>query len=171
MRPERLELPTLGRKKYHHPIAWHNYRGEALWTLTVDLERISPSEMRLDLRSTGQSVNLHSTGLQFGGVRWWFNCPGCFRRCACLHLEASAMKFYCRLCLSLTYKSCQESHTSDYLYAEIAFRMGGISDRQVERVVSRAKRAHKRPWVRKRDRRWNYRSRWICPMYPHCAHD
>lgn len=40
----------------------------------------------------GRPVALTSTACTFGGVRWWFLCPGCGRRCAILYPRL------CRLC-------------------------------------------------------------------------
>ena len=73
----------VGHTKYP-AITWSNYRYEPTYQLTAELERLSQYEMRLYLRNTGQVVYLHPTSLHFGGVRWWFGCPGCGRRCATL---------------------------------------------------------------------------------------
>src|SRR5205085_1138349 len=58
-----------------------------------------------------QSIKLDSTPLNFGGVRWWFICPGCLRRVAHLHLPSRAFYFRCRHCYSLTYESAQASRS------------------------------------------------------------
>jgi len=161
----------LGGKRFNWTIAWTNYFNGRPYTLTFDLERTSLIGMRFTRRYIEQVVFLVATEMRFGGVRWWFKCPRCFRRCANLHFEHVSEKFFCRVCLDLTYRSCQQSHSFDSLHAEIASGMGGITGREVGRMVSRAKRGHKSRWVRKRDRRSNYRARRICPMYPLCAHD
>jgi hypothetical protein len=85
----------VGQKEYHS-FTWRNYCNEPLYTLTADLERVAPCQMRLYLGSTRQVVYLHSTDCLFGGLRWWFNCPGCARRCAKLYGGRSSM-FLCRL--------------------------------------------------------------------------
>src|SRR5262245_52418017 len=67
-------------------ISWRNCYDETLFSLTGDIERLSICLMRLDLYTTEQVVYLGPTALHFGGTRWWFNCPGCGRRCAKLYV-------------------------------------------------------------------------------------
>ncbi len=58
-----------------------------------------------------QRVALTSTPCYFGGVRYWFRCPGadCRRRVAMVYLLPGATVFLCRTCHGLTYRSCQAS--------------------------------------------------------------
>jgi len=63
-------------------------------------------------------VQLEKTPCPFGGVRYWFICPGivngmtCNRRCAVLY---SGPKYYlCRTCNRLLYQSQFESRTERY---------------------------------------------------------
>ena len=44
------------------------------------------------LHHDGRPVLITGTPCNFGGVRWWFLCPGCGRRCAILYPRL------CRLC-------------------------------------------------------------------------
>src|SRR5439155_24478148 len=54
-------------------------------------------------RST-KRVKITTTGLPTGGLRAWFLCPGCGRRCGRLYLtEERASDYRCRLCLGLAY--------------------------------------------------------------------
>jgi hypothetical protein len=46
----------------------------------------------------------------YGGLRWYWCCPGCGRRCRCLYLQRR--DFLCRQCLDLTYWSAQRAHKS-----------------------------------------------------------
>jgi len=48
----------------------------------------------------------------FGGLRWYWCCPSCGRRCLCLYLEHQ--DFCCRKCLNLTYRSAQEAHKYEH---------------------------------------------------------
>lgn len=75
-------------------------------------------------------VALSTILLCSGGLRWYFQCPlsingiPCNRRVCILYLPPGARYFACRDCHDLTYKSCQESHVYDRVYAEIAVRYG-----------------------------------------------
>ncbi len=70
-------------------------------------------------------VHLQSTPTQFGGERWWFTCPlivsgaACNGRSGKLHLPPGAKYFGCRKCHDLTYRSCQEAHQEERLFASI----------------------------------------------------
>ncbi|GAB6167484.1 hypothetical protein JCM19992_34840 [Thermostilla marina] len=70
-------------------------------------------------------IHLQTTPAQFGGKRWWFTCPlivgglACNRRCAKLYLPPGAKYFGCRKCHDLTYRSCQEAHREERLFATI----------------------------------------------------
>lgn len=53
--------------------------------------------------SVEQPVRLETTPCRFGGVRHWFSCPRCHRRCEVL---CGADKyFYCRKCYGLPYQT------------------------------------------------------------------
>lgn len=103
------------------------------WIVTID---ILPAETWLSmyLRDCKQWLNLYSTPMNFGGVRWWFECPACERRCTKLHSPFISSQFKCRKCLDLTYHSCQEAGTF------------------AGRIKPKMKRDMRKPWRRKRDR-------------------
>ena len=145
---------AVGENDYR-TITWRGGRisGKPFCTLTVKVERTSTYEMNIDLLDTSQRVYLHSTPLHFGGVRWWFSCPRCWRRCAKLYLRGSL--FGCRVCLNLTYESCQEE-TAAFL-GELAAQLG-ISPAQIKREMAQDTRQRKE-WRRKRDRRTDYKRR------------
>ena len=68
-------------------------------------------------------IELDKTRFGKGGQRWWFRCPACSRRCYTLYLAPGRIRFGCRECLGLTYRSCQRSHCYsmlDLLLAEEA---------------------------------------------------
>ena len=137
-----------------HTITWRNYRNELRYVLTADLERVSSYEMRLYLSSTRQLVYLHSTALHFGGVRWWFRCPGCRRRCAKLYHEPRSV-FLCRICHDLTYESCIEGKSTAAFLAVMGAQLG-LSVAEVREDIAEDNRTHIK-WRRKRDRRASYR--------------
>ena|SRR2546422_9535406 len=139
----------VGQRGYH-TIAWKDYSNELRYILSVDLERVSSYDMRLYLGSTGQIVSLHSTALHFGGVRWWFRCPGCRRRCAKLYHDPSSV-FFCRICNDLTYESCIEGKSTTAFLAAMGAQEG-LSVAEVKREIAEDTRLRNR-WTRKRDRR------------------
>lgn len=69
------------------------------------------------------AVRLQTTPTQFGGERWWFTCPlivngaACNRRAGKLYLPSGARYFGCRKCHALTYRSYQEAHQDERLFA------------------------------------------------------
>jgi hypothetical protein len=71
-----------------------------------------------------QNVTLSTSLTPKGGVRWWLVCPKCHGNRAKLHLPMHGDSFLCRSCHSLTYRSCQESHRWDTMYARIAGEQG-----------------------------------------------
>lgn len=70
-------------------------------------------------------VRLEITSTQFGGRRWWFTCPlvvsgvACNRRAGKLYLPPGARYFGCRRCHDLTYRSCQEAHQAERVFARL----------------------------------------------------
>lgn len=64
-------------------------------------------------QSKVQKIRLSETECNYGGVRYWFHCPYCYRRVAKLY--APAGNFACRHCHELTYTSAQEAHQFDSL--------------------------------------------------------
>ena len=70
------------------------------------------------------SIDLSTTRLANGGLRWWFLCPSntlldlpCRRRVGKLFLPVTSIYFKCRNCHRLTYDSCQNSRRFDSLAA------------------------------------------------------
>jgi hypothetical protein len=82
------ELPVILRLAYRLPL------GGGGW---------EPQEHRLQLLPTEPT---------YGGVRWWFLCPQCGRRCGVLYLQRTApLPWACRLCSGLVYRSQLEGQT------------------------------------------------------------
>jgi len=124
-----------------------NYRGvvESYLTLRITGGQDRRSIWILDTR---QYITLESTACKFGGLRYWFVCPKCSRRCLILYRPAWNEGFACRRCHDLIYRSSANSH-------------GGY----IRRLSSILTRRAKYRWVRKRDRREDYRPRgfWLAP--------
>jgi hypothetical protein len=55
----------------------------------------------------------------FGGRRYFFECPHCYRRMRTLHLRGGEIA--CRICHDLTYESCLENYSVNNAYKAIAF--------------------------------------------------
>jgi hypothetical protein len=146
-------LAVSGRE--YHSITWSNLLRDPVYTLAFDLERSSPTDLRLYLRNSGQLVYLHPTELNFGGFRWWFACPQCERRCAKLYLQRSA--FLCRTCHDLTYQSCIGGKATTAFLASLAAQQGWTAA-SVKQALADYRRMRNR-WKRKRDRRPGYKRR------------
>jgi len=58
------------------------------------------------VRDIKVTVWTETTPCHFGGVRWWWRCPNCTRRCARLFLVTGGMG--CRACLRMIYASQRE---------------------------------------------------------------
>lgn len=56
--------------------------------------------------SWSQHINIESTPCNYGGVRHWFECQGCGRRCAVVYLRGQS--FECRSCKCVVYTSQSE---------------------------------------------------------------
>lgn len=76
-------------------------------------------------------VELATSPLPWGGVRYWFVCPlsrrggpVCRRRVSALYMPPGAEVFGCRHCYDLGYTSSQESHRFDGLYATLGADLG-----------------------------------------------
>jgi len=105
--------------------------------------------------SMSYRVELETTALPWGGVRWWFRCPlsvngvPCGRRVAKIHLPPGARHFGCRRCHDLTYESSQESHRYDSVFAMLGAEVG-LSGREVRDVLEDRYRGKKRRGRRRR---------------------
>src|SRR5580704_5604521 len=152
-----LQNNQLAHRSTALSLDWENALGQSLMDLAVEIKPLGEG-LVLTIPGIGQSLALRSTTLHFGGLRWWFSCPGrgCGRRCGNLYYDRSANGFLCRLCLRLTYRSSQESHKHDSLMGSMAAKLGK-SPEQVAGAVRRLPGLYRRPWVRKRDRRPEYK--------------
>jgi hypothetical protein len=103
-------------------------------------------------RELTERVPLLATKPHFGGVRWWFACPfssksrkPCGRRVGKLYLPPGELRFGCRQCHALTYKSSQESHRYDRLCALMASQDSGEDLQALKRVfLSNTREARRR---------------------------
>lgn len=74
-------------------------------------------------------VQLTTTALTWGGVRYWFVCPlsvngfDCNRRVGCLYLPPGQRYYGCRHCYKLTYQSSQEGIQFKGMFETLALSM------------------------------------------------
>ena len=157
----RLSLPDLLRQgsllEYDVCTTISFWNGDnLLYSLEITVSRIAPDQMSWYVHNTGQSIKLHSTPLHFGGCRWWFECPGCRRRCSKLYLAPQGTSFACRICHHLWYRST--SNQDEWFYGFLA-RGGGVSTEDIRMSFAVSEASHHQRFVRKRDRRKSYKPR------------
>lgn len=111
--------------------SWTNKDG-SIATIGVSVPASDKLKLSYTVTSNGTStpvselISLGFSECNFGGKRYWFHCPGCFKRVACLYLRGSDFK--CRHCHRLAYGSCQESgNTTDE------------QERRVNRILTKLK--------------------------------
>ena len=75
-----------------------------------------------DWRQIKQTIQFTFTSCNYGGRRYWFQCPGCYNRVAVLCAPDEG--FYCRKCYGLSY-ACQ----SENLEERVERRMNKIEFR------------------------------------------
>jgi hypothetical protein len=101
-----------------------------------------------DPLSLNYPVWLTRTPCNFGGVRLWFVCPRCARRCAVIYGLARDGRFGCRQCLRLGYSGEAES-VSDRTWRrqrklEAQLERKGIRQRTFDRIMSRIEECEQR---------------------------
>ena len=105
-------------------LAWRH--GDEAPFASYDLiVRTTDTGGELEVSRSGEPMPMHTielatTPLPWGGLRWWFRCPmwrhNSFYRSAKLYLPEGANTFGCRDCYDLTYVSCQASHRPSRLH-------------------------------------------------------
>jgi len=74
--------------------------------------------------------SLLTTPCNYGGVRYWFACPSCYRRVGALYLARGDIYFRCRHCNNLTYWSRNRCRMEAF----------GHTSRQIDKLRSQIKR-------------------------------
>jgi hypothetical protein len=95
--------------------------------------------------------NLTTTETRFGGVRYWWECQACWRRCRVLYAYPARgrERFACRRCQQLRYYSHNEGRTDRRLRrARKCWRLAGSTDGS-------------EPWRKPRWMRWETFSRLV----------
>ncbi len=78
----------------------------------------------------GHQVSLTTTPCNYGGERYWFECPSCYARVGILYLAPGDVRFRCRHCNNLTYRSRNRTGMESL----------GHTSRQIEKLRSEIKR-------------------------------
>jgi hypothetical protein len=97
-------------------------------------------------------ISIISTPCNYGGVRFWFICPGwkngiaCRRRSRKLYLSPRGHVFACRVCHELTYESRQKSGS---LFYELIERPMKIHDKALAEL-KRSRASWRQEWNFKR---------------------
>ncbi len=63
-----------------------------------------------DGRTAYQTLGLTVTKPRFGGLRWWYVCPGCKRRARKLYNTGDDPRLLCRRCRGLVYECQYQKH-------------------------------------------------------------
>ncbi len=61
--------------------------------------------MSSQLEVMDKSVELITSNVHFGGVRYWFKCPLCQRKMGTLYIHPLSQQLGCRGCLGLEYRA------------------------------------------------------------------
>ena len=111
----RLDLALLRRSPEWtsgHAFSWKWSRSTGLVTCRATITRLADHggiEIELDT-GVQQHIAFGETPARFGGVRRWFLCPVCERRCRVL--DKAGERFGCRRCYRLSYRSeCEKKPT------------------------------------------------------------
>ena len=65
----------------------------------------TPVDIDLGPHGAVQRVAVVATTQRLGGVRWWFSCPDCERRCAVLYRPPQSERYTCRICTRADYET------------------------------------------------------------------
>ena len=99
---------------------------------------------------------LEMTRPNYGGVRWWFRCPRCGKRCSALYIKSKY--FWCRKCNNLTYRSQQ------YSFADRMRLMSNKYERLAETDGRKTKGMHWSTYNRLMDKAVEYDNLSTLPM-------
>ena len=83
-----------------------------------------------------REVSLLKTPCNFGGIRYWFACPVCFKCVGGLYRPPGDIYFCCRGCHNLSYNSRNESRLGRF--GNIGYNI--VAERKIEELYSQIKR-------------------------------
>jgi hypothetical protein len=80
---------------------------DVAWQLHLDPRETGQTVHVVLLEDTDQSIVIEAVPARFGGFRWWWRCPACFKRRGSLYHRQR--RWACRVCHQLSYTSQQVS--------------------------------------------------------------
>lgn len=95
-------------------------------------------------------VPLERTSCRYGGLRTWFACPDCHRRCSLVYGLNRRGRFSCRVCMRLGYTSeaespldraCRKQQKLEALLTEDGTKPKGMRWRTFEHIYARIEQA------------------------------
>lgn len=94
-------------------------KAENVFTLTLSY--------RVDDNAITLPITVQSKHQRTGGARYWFICPICRKHVLKLHLprDGRGLRFACRSCWDLSYRSVQEAHAKDGIWRLLAAHSSG----------------------------------------------
>jgi len=85
-----------------------------------------------------QTINITSTQCQFGGERYWLQCPCCHKNSYRLYRPGDAPQFACRDCYNLTYQSCNENRRGRFIALKDSWRQ----EEKIRKLEKKMKRLY-----------------------------
>ncbi|MSU54532.1 MAG: hypothetical protein EXS48_01670 [Candidatus Staskawiczbacteria bacterium] len=79
-------------------------RIEISYFLKQSKEKLKESLMHSKIDASGIALELMTSGMHFGGVRYWFKCPLCSKKMGTLFIHPLNQQVACRGCLGLEYR-------------------------------------------------------------------
>ena len=103
---------------------WKRYGLSIIYELKQDPfdEASRTLELKRNLFFLRQLIEMQSTRPAFGGLRWWFLCPSCYRRSGKLYAPGQYSLFKCRVCYDLSYESAQNAGAFYYRIFQLRAR-------------------------------------------------
>lgn len=144
--------------QFHHALKTHHqpFYGTAEWRKkvrlefevsgqeepTINLSYDNPYGERIDA-----SISLLQTTLNYGGTRWWFECPQCNRRVGVLYFQKEVG---CNRCMAVIYEVQYAAKYNRVLMriGKIRRKLGSSRSSIDEPIPPRPKGLHKRTYVR-----------------------
>ena len=118
---------------------WSSNRSDKKTFIHVEVDMTDDPYVRLIYSGTDREgnktdydyqVSLVTTPCNFGGVRYWFACPDCWRRVGVLYLAPGDVYFRCRNCNNLSYWSRNRCTVASW----------GQTSREIDELRSQIKR-------------------------------
>jgi len=104
--------PVWGSVTWSSPLGTPSSIGIAIYPPDrIRLSYCTFNQLMTEKTECDYTIKVESTPCFFGGVRRWFLCPACQRRCRILYQPPGEMVFACRLCHRLTYHTQQVGRT------------------------------------------------------------